>query len=882
MKKKIIISVVLLFVLIIVSLVAIPYLFKDNIVAFVKKEVNKDLTATVNFDDVDITLFKSFPNATLLLKGVTVVNNAPFEGDSLFFAEQINLDFGVKQLFKKDLKSLVVKDIEVTKAVVKLKVNTEGISNWDITKPSTTPELEKVSTFQMNIQQYVIQNSNVFYVDQESGMEMIIKGLQHSGKGDFTASKAAINTTSTANELTFIMNKIPYIHKAKITLDALLGVDFDLMRFTFNDNKGLLNDLALVFEGFVQMNENDIDMDINFKAPQADFKSLLSLVPSAYSENFAGVKASGKANVAGFFKGKYTETSLPTFEVLIQTQQAQFQYPNLPMAVKNIFFDGAIKNNTGNMETTFLQINDMRFTIDNDQFLAKGLVTNFVHNPTVDGYFKGTINLANLSKAYPVPNTFPVKGILKADVNIKADQQSITSNQFKNIKNSGNISLQNFVYEGDVMPKPFQIQQAHLKFDTHTVQLTNFSAKTGESDLTVNGKLDNFYAFLFDDKELKGVFNAQSNQFLVSDFLKTETVVKSESPVPTSTFKIPKNLNLTANVNAGKVQYDNITMKAVSGQLLVKDEKVSFSNTKAQLLGGSIAINGNVSTKTQPATFDMDLGIQNFDIAESFKMLETFQSIAPIANALKGKINTSFTLKGNLSDDMTPNINSLTGNALAQLMVDQIDTKESKVLSLMEASQLSFLDINKLNLKDLKTAVTFADGKVNLSPIKLKWNDISMQIMGSHGFDKSLNYNLSMDLPAKYLGKEASQFLSKMTAAEQEKMTVPLTASITGLMTSPQIKVDTKTAITALTQKMVSTQKDKIVGKGTDALTTLITGKKTNAVKDSVTTTPKEAVKTTVNEAVKTKSDEVIKKASQDLLKGVFGKKTVKKDTVKN
>ncbi|MDP3352510.1 MAG: AsmA family protein, partial [Flavobacteriaceae bacterium] len=267
MKKKIIISIALFFVIIIGSLVAIPYLFKDNIVAFVKKEVNKDLTATVDFDDIDITLFKSFPDATLQLKGVKIINKAPFEGDSLFYAEQINLDFGVKQLFKKDLKSLAVRDIDVNNAIIKLKVNADGVSNWDITKPSTTSTDADVSTFQMNIKQYVIQNSSVYYLDEESGMELVIKGLQHSGTGDFTASKVDIKTTSTADELTFVMNKIPYINKAKVTLDALLGVDFDLMRFTFKDNKGMLNDLALVFEGAVQMNENDMDIDLNFKAP---------------------------------------------------------------------------------------------------------------------------------------------------------------------------------------------------------------------------------------------------------------------------------------------------------------------------------------------------------------------------------------------------------------------------------------------------------------------------------------------------------------------------------------------------------------------------------------------------------------------------------------
>jgi hypothetical protein len=512
------------------------------------------------------------------------------------------------------------------------------------------------------------------------------------------------------------------------------------------------------------------------------------------------------------------------------------------------------------------------------------MVTNFINNPTVDGFFKGTINLANLSKAYPVPATVPVKGILKADVNLKLDQQSITNNQFKNIKNAGIISLQDFEYKGDATPKPFFIKEAGLKFDMHTVQLTKFVANTGQSDLSVNGQLENFYGFLLEDTALKGSFKMISNQFIIADFLNPAEPNKEESAKTPTAFKIPKNLDLTAQVNAKSVQYDNILLKDVSGQLDIKDEKVTFTNTQANLLGGKISVNGNVSTKVTPAVFDMNLGIQNFDIAESFKMLETFQAIAPIANALKGKFNSSLALKGNLSEDMTPNISTLNGNAFAQLMVDQIDTKASKVLSLMESSQLSFLDVNKLNLKDLKTAVTFANGKVNLSPINLKWNDIQLQIMGSHGFDQSLNYNLQMDLPAKYLGKEAVQFLSKMTAEEQDKIRVPLTATITGLMTSPQIKANTQAAISALTQKMVATQKDKLVGKGTDALTTLITGKKvTETKKDSVVTTPKEAIKTTVNEAVKTKSDEVIKKASQDLLKGVFKKKpVVKKDTINN
>ncbi len=881
MKKKIILSVVIVVLVLVSALVAIPYFFKDNLVAFIKKEVNKDLLATVDFQEVDLTLFKSFPDVTLKLQQLTVINQAPFENDTLFYAQQLDLDFNIKQLFKKELKNLDITDIAVKEALVQLKVNAAGQVNWDISKPTLDDGKSESTAINMKIKHYLVENSTVLYIDDESSMKLEVKGLNHKGLGDFDLSKLDVQTTSTADELSFVMGGVPYINKAKVILDALIGVDFDAMKFTFKENKGFINDLALVFEGMVQLNSTDMDIDMKFEAPDADFKNLLSLIPSAYSENFTELKSTGKATISGNFKGKYTDELLPAFEILIKTSESSFQYPNLPKAVTNIYVDGGIKNETGRIDATYLTINDLRFTVDNDPFSAKGLVTNLMYNPTVDGYFKGTINLANLSKAYPMPANVPVKGILKADVKIKADQQSITNNQFKNIQNSGTLSLQQFVYEGDAMPHPFHISRAGIKFDTHTVHLTDFNANTGKSDLAVSGRLDNFYAFMFDNKELKGVFNARANQFTIADFLKADETAKTDEKPVSTAFKIPANLDLTANVNAKNVQYDNITLKEVSGQLVLKDEKVSFINTKANLLGGAIAINGSVSTKTNPATFDMDMGIQNFDISESFAMLETFQSIAPIAKALKGKLNTSFALKGNLGDDMTPDLNSLSGNALAQMLVDQIDTKQSQVLSLL-SSQFTYLDPNRLNLKDLKTAVTFAEGKVTLKPITLKWNDISMQINGVHGFDKSLNYNLQMELPAKYLGKEASQWLSKMTAEEQDKITVPLTTSISGSMNAIQVKPNMQAAVSALTQKVVSTQKDKLLGKGTDALTTMITGKKPTETKtDSVVSTPKEALKTTVNEAVKTKSTEVINKASQDLLKGVFGKKSVKKDTIK-
>ena len=68
------------------------------------------------------------------------------------------------------------------------------------------------------------------------------------------------------------------------------------------------------------------------------------------------------------------------------------------------------------------------------------------------------------------------------------------------------------------------------------------------------------------------------------------------------------------------------------------------------------------------------------------------------------------------------------------------------------ASQLNFIDINKLNLQDIKAHLSFENGKVNVKPFTLKYNDIDITIGGSHGFDKSMDYEVTFNVPGKYLG----------------------------------------------------------------------------------------------------------------------------------
>ena len=700
----------------------------------------------------------------------------------------------------------------------------------------------------LKIKEYSIENYTFQYYDESSKIRMKLDSLNHSGSGDFASSKLDLVTKSAAN-VSLDMDKINYMKKVPVTLDAVLGIDLDKSKYTFKENKAHINKLPLEFDGFIQMVANGQNYDLKFKTPTSSFENFLGLVPSGYSGSIKDVKTTGEFTVNGFAKGLFSDTTVPKFNIEIASNNASFQYPNLPKSLRNIVIDTKIINETGILNDTYINLDKISFKIDQDVFEAKATIRNITKNALVDASLKGKINLSNLSKAYPIKMEKPLSGILKADVKTKFDMESVNKSNYQNIDNSGTISLTGFNYS-DEKGKKMAISSAIVQFNPSRVNLQEFKATTGKSDINLSGVLDNFYGFLFKKQELKGNFNMSSNQIAVSDFLTSDEEKKENTSG--SAMKIPSFLNCTLTAKANKVLYDNLTLTAVSGKLIIKDQRVTLENGKTSLFGGTISFDGSVSTKEKTPNFKMDLGMNQVDIQQTFTQLEMMKKIAPIAGVINGKLNSSITLSGNLdSKSMTPDLNTLSGNLAGKLASTSLNPSNSNVLKSL-GSNLKFLDLQQLNLNDVKANLIFKNGKVEVSPFDVKYQDIKATINGTHGFDQVMNYNIKMDVPAKYLGNETNKLIAKLSTSDANKIeNIPVNAILTGSFKSPKVTTDMKSAVTNLTNQLVKQQKDKLLNQGKNTLKELLNGSK----KD-----------TTSNQK------EDIKSKAEGLLKGLFRK----------
>lgn len=875
MKKifKIIGIILLIFVAI---LIAIPFVLESKIDTIVQNYADENLDADLSFDDISLSLISSFPKAEVSVENLKITNRAPFKDETLATAKSLSFEMPIGQLFKGTEEPLTVNEIIADEMLLTIKTNKNGTTNYDIVKEkeSTTVASDTTSTgFSFDIENYEINNSAFTYIDEQTETNIYATEINHTGKGIFSGELSELDTNTEA-KITMSIDSVEYLTNNIIKLDALIDLDLEQEKYTFKENKGFINALPLEFQGFVQNVEDGQQIDISFKNPESSFKSFLAVIPETYSKNIENVNTTGNFTVNGIIKGLISEETIPTLDINMRSNNASFKYPDLPKSVTNIMIDASVKNTSGNADDTYVDINTLDFKIDQDVFKSEAHIKNLTGNMLVNANLDGVLNLANVTKAYPIDIENQLSGILKGKLNTSFDMDAIETNAYQRIKNNGSVSITDFIFSSEDIVNPIQINKAELTFKPGTVSLNSFDALTGKSDLSATGTINNLLGFLLSDKKLQGNFNVNSNTFAISDFMVEDETASETSNKTTSdgeSLKIPEFLDCTITANANTVIYDNLNLKNVKGQMRIKDQNANLINMTTDLFNGQLGISGNVSTKEAKPKFDVKLAMQQFDISQSFRDLEMLKALAPIAKVLQGKLNSTIDISGFLDENFSPDLSTISGNALAEILTSNIDVSKSPLLAGLD-NKLDFLDLQNLQ-KNIATKLNFENGLVTVKPFTINYKDIPIEVSGTHTFSNNLQYDVVFQVPAKYLGSEVNRLIGKINDPEVNKISIPVTANINGSFSSPNISTDLTSGVSNLTKQLIEIEKQKLIGKGKDKINDLlggVLGGNSNTTKTDSTT-----VKT---DSSKTDPKDKIKEGVKDAIGDLFGGKKKSKD----
>ncbi len=801
MVKKIMKILLITLVVLIVAAFAIPFLFKDRIVLKIQTEINKNINAKVAFKDVNVSLLRHFPRLSAGLQQLRVTGINGFERDTLIAADNVDVSLDLISVIIGD--NMKIYSVTLESPRIHAIVNKEGHANWDIVKAdsSATDTADTSKPFSVELKQYTISNGYISYIDRQSNMNAEIIGLNHEGSGDFTSDIFILKTATRSPEVNFSYNNIPYLAHANVVIDADVQINNKISTYLFETDQINVNNLKLATKGLLQsLPDSSYKMDISFNAPSNDFKSILSLIPAIYQNDFNKVKTSGNVVFNGFVKGIYNSRSIPAYSLNLDIKNGFFQYPDLPKPVKNINLSLKIDNPDGVTDHTVVNMPQAHLEMDNEPFDLRLLVKNPKSDLFIDGAAKGKINLSDITQFVKLQPGTKLSGKVQADVSVKGTMAAIEQQRYEQFAAAGTIGVSGLQYASSDYPDGVKINNLFMTFNPRDIIVSDLDGRYKNTNFTANGSVSNALPYMLRGKPLGGTLQVKADKMNLNEWMGTSTDTATKNTAAAAPFAVPANINFVVDASIARLLYDKLEMQQVSGKMVMQDERVQLNNIGGDALEGSILINGSYSTKNSKTKPDiaLDYDVKGLNIEKTFYTFNTVQKLMPIGQYLSGKMSSQLKMTGKLGDNMMPDLASLTGKGNL-LLIEGFLKKFAPLDKLAE--MLNVNELKEISLREVKNYIEFNNGKVLVKPFTIKVKDIEMEIGGLHGFDQSLDYVLNIKLPRALMGEKGNSLVNNLITAVNNKgipvklgETVNLQVNLGGTIKSPSFKMDLKEA----------------------------------------------------------------------------------------
>ncbi|MGE8339708.1 MAG: AsmA-like C-terminal region-containing protein [Flavobacterium sp.] len=524
---------------------------------------------------------------------------------------------------------------------------------------------------------------------------------------------------------------------------------------------------------------------INTPEINADFKAKIDLEKLTKALGIPDIELKGalagdvKAN--GVFDQK--NKRFPVTNGIINLENGYLKTPYYPNPITNITIKSKIENQKGTFEDLKINLTPTQFTFEGKPVFVQAYLSNF-DDLNYDIKAKGELDVSRIYKVFSQKG-LDLDGFVKADLSLKGKQSDAEKGNYSKLNNKGTLELRNIGIASEYLPKRFIIKEGIFKINQDKMSFNNFLAAYGQSDFKMNGYLQNVFNYAMTNTGvLRGSFKVTSRYINIDEFMSSvdpntpvtqspapKTEAKQSNNTQTGVIIIPNNLNLQLFANAQKVNFDKLNLQNATGNLTIKNGKLTMQNTGFNLIGCNVSMNANYQAVTpQKANFDYAIKATDFDIKRAYNEIEVFRKMASAAEKAQGIVSLDYQLKGRLNANMDPVYPSLVGGGT--LSVKDVKVRGLKMFNAVSkqtnSESMKNPDLSKVDIK-----TTVKNNIITVERFKFKFAGFRPRIEGTSSLDGRLNLKMRLGLPPFGI------------------FGIPLT--VTGTQDNPKVKVGRKT-----------------------------------------------------------------------------------------
>ena len=352
---------------------------------------------------------------------------------------------------------------------------------------------------------------------------------------------------------------------------------------------------------------------------------------------------------------------------------------------------------------------------------------------------------------------------------------SATSRLLRRWEARGKIDFDKLRLFSRYFPIPIHMEGTSVEYNTNRVTLKDARLHLGKSDLRLNGQLSQLRAATLRGGTLKGNLTVQSklidcNQLLLAmnrgarfaeadekapASFNTDSITALEyqnmeigaqdtlrTDTTTQLMIIPKFLDLSLRTDAKRIQFKDLELENVVGEVVVRDQVLNLSELRMNSNIGDGNLTMVYSTPDEAhASMGLELGLNKILVNKLIDLFPSMDTLVPMLRSFEGVVDCQIT--ATCQTDSTMSVLLPTLNASCFMRGKDMVLLDGETFA--EISKTLMFKNKKRNLIDsIAVDLAIKDSKIEVFPFLVEMDRYKVAVGGTHNMDMTFDYHLSV------------------------------------------------------------------------------------------------------------------------------------------
>ncbi len=753
----------------------VQYLRGERVKNLLITELNKHLTVEVSVAKADISLFKSFPFASLILSNTAM--KPPKEivvAPGLIHAENIALKFNLLSLLTG---KYTIRSIKIHNASLTLYEDEFGKNNFNIWKTSPGADNQSVN---FNIQRLTLTSSKIYYRNLKRQDDIVIAVDEVVLRGSMQQEQFLLKVSGDCFNERLIIGGEKLLLPAKVSTDSEVNINTKNEELDFKQALLYYADIKIQFNGKYNYSSKPF-IDLKISSLISKVSKIVAVLPEEMSKLLKDYNPDGEIALSGGLKGPADEFSKMTISSIFQLEKASIDYSVKKLTLYDIEAKGSFHYG-GGKNSELLNIKQFNGKVKSGKFKGNAIVKNF-SNPDVKLDLSIQANISDFSSLLENKYLTDLKGNLIADIKYNGNYKK-ESRIDKQTTGQATFTGFGFVYNN----KNISNLNGAVEFRDNKIFFDGLTCNIGTSDIKANGYIENLTNYILnEEKNIYASLNLFSDKLTLEDIL--GLVIEQESAAkPTGMF--PPHISFNALLSVNSLTYKKLATQNISGNFSLSDEILRGTGISIKALGGQITadglINGKYSNKAQIVT---KANFKGVDITQLFYQFNEFGQNSLVSSNIKGKADASINFATSLYSDFSVNTESVEAIADVEIRNGELNNFEplqalSKFLDAKELRNVKFQTLNN--------RIEISHKTVLIPNMQIKSSALDLAGYGTHTFGNDIDYHVNMLLTDVLRAKQKSKKVADQYIEDDGYGKPRLFLKMTGPISDPLVQYDSK------------------------------------------------------------------------------------------